>query len=298
VVLFPPFPPNLTSLAPCRVFPFDFQNNQCRAVTDFINENGYIAPSTQLLFRLKKRSDLTACIDFADVAETTYYGDAAVAVRPKIEIDLKDLTLSYEVLALSSQERMDKTRRSSIKYFVDIPRVLVSNVLDSLKVTNHVVPIPVGCKMVAITWMKSHQVHYNQALKKSLLPHFHYPPHANKVEFELDGRKLLFERGIDNVGLPDSHWSKACHDLYSKMVHQGVYSKRFEDMFPSSGGGHDQIFFFDFLYREFKEPSQLHLEVAYTGDMSPKGWSMVSITSQQFSFTLKERDPLKIEVLV
>ena len=280
------------------VFPFDFQNNQCRAVTGVVNDNGYISPATQLLFRLKKRSDLSACIDYASVAETTYYDSAADGVRPAIDITLLDLTLSYETLALSSQDKMDKTRRSQARYFVDVPRILVSRVMENQMVTNHTVPIPVGCKMVAVTWMKSDQLYLNATKMKSLLAQFHAPPKASNVTFQLDGKRLLFDRGVDNVGLSSSHWSRSCQDLHNMMVHQGVYSKRFEDMFPSAGMGHDQVFFFDFLYREFKEPTQLELEVTYTDEMSQTGWNLVSFTSQQFSFLLKEREPLKIEVLV
>lgn len=280
-----------------RVFPFDFQNNQCRQVSGVINQNGYLNPTTHLLFRLKKRSDMSACFDLPDVVDTTYYSNTVVARSP-MTVDLTELTVTYEILALSSQEKTDKARKSATLYYVDVPRILISSVLAAQSVTYHNVHVPVGCKMLAVTWMFSDEVYYNTTSKKSLRPHFHCPPKASQVNFTLDGRQLLFERGVTDVGVTNSHWSKTCNDLFETMSHVGVYSKKFPSMFPASGYGHDQIFFFNFQYREFKEPNQLLVEVTYTGEQSQPGWQLVAFTSQQFSFTLKEREPLKMEILV
>jgi hypothetical protein len=252
-------------------------------------------PNTSLEIVLKKRSDLTTLIDFADVLAATYYGTTD-AVRPKLDFVLKDITMKYEFLTLSSQEKMDRARKNSTRYFVDIPRIIFSRVQEGQAVTQHPVPIPVGCKMMALSWVKDDQVYYNSGKSKSLLPHFHLPPNADKIIFELDGKRLIFERGISELHAP--HWSQSCKDLHQMMVAQGVYSKPFEAMFPTKGMGHDQAFIFNFLYKDFKEPSVLQMEVTYTGAHSANHWHLCVITSQQFSFHLKDKEPLKMEVLV
>jgi hypothetical protein len=260
-----------------------------------VNENGYLNPSTKLEIVLRKRTDLTVLIDQVDVTAATYYGTGN-AVRTPIDIVLKDLTMKYEFLTLTSQDKMDRVRKNSTKYFVDIPRIVISRVMENQSVTQHPVPIPVGCKMLGLSWMKDEQLYFSSTKAKSLKPHFHLPPRVVQVIFELDGKRLIFERGLTELNHP--HWSQSCHDLHQMMVSQGVYSKPFEAMFPSEGMGHDQAFIFNFLYKEFREPSVLNMEVTYTADQSVAGWHLVAITSQQYSFHLKDKEPLKMEVLV
>jgi hypothetical protein len=271
----------------------------CRELTGVKNENGYIMPGTTLMFRLWKRSDLTQLIQEPDVAESTYYSANPTTNNKTFKVVLTDLSLTYEMLELSSQDKLDKARRSAAKYFVDVPRLVLTHVPAGQMESHHKIQLGVGTKFVAVTWVKSDQMFHNSTSKKHLAAHFHFPPKARKVSFELEGQPLLFAKGIRDIGVsPEkAHASRTCRELHKSMFHTNLYSKGFDKMFPASGMAHDQVFILDLGHKTFKAPAELSVDVEYTADSSQDKWLLCAITVAQCSYSLKDKEALKWEIL-
>ena len=89
------------------IFPFDFQNNQLRTLSGLVNENGFLPPGIDLLIRAYKRTSLSECFQRTAVADTAYFAETPATKQEEIDVTLKDFTISYESLTLSTQERMD-----------------------------------------------------------------------------------------------------------------------------------------------------------------------------------------------
>jgi hypothetical protein len=251
------------------------------------------------MFRLWKRSDLTQLIQQPDVAEAVYYSTDVAADAKDFKVVLNDLSLTYEMVELSSQEKLDRAKKSAAKYYVDVPRITFTNVLAGQRETVHNIQLAVGTKFVAITWVRSDQIFHSSTAKKHMAAHFHFPPKASRVKFELEGQPIFFAKGIQDVGVSaaKAHASRTCRELHKSMLHSNLYSKAVEKMFPLTGMAHDQVFIVDLGHKVIKNQAELSMEVEYTSDASVDKWMICVISVQQCLYTVHGKEAVKWEVL-
>jgi hypothetical protein len=294
------------------VMPFSFQSCISTALANVTNENGFLPPGTSVKVTLVKREPMSACMQNPNVPDSNYYTDTPNGSTVKAQVDnpvtdvlkqnftwtLKNLELSYESLTLTSQERMDKIRQKTSRYYVDVPRVLFPSVPGGHQFTESKVQVPVGCRWLALTFMRTHQIKYNPIQFKNMSARFHFIPGAEHLELEMEGKPLIFDKGIKDCGVPErAHISGSCIDLHRSMVHRGLYSKSFSKMFPKSGFGDDQAIIVDLTHKTLKEPSEIIVSIKYK-NVSPENWYLAVISCQQYLFTLKDKRAVEKELLI
>jgi hypothetical protein len=239
-------------------FPLDFQSNTCRALTGVVNQNGYLPPGTSLKVTLTKRDPITQCLENASIPDAVYYADTVVTEVTQIwetRWKIKAIELSYEALTFGSQEKMNKIRREPTSYYVDKGQVLFQEVSPGQTFTTNTVLIPAGAKFLGLFFMRTDQISYNPSKKKNLAARFHWIPGAEHVELTMEGKPVLFDKGLEKVGVPaDAHVSRSCADLHRYMVHADLYSKPFASMFPEAGMGDDQAVIVDLSHKVISEP--------------------------------------------
>jgi hypothetical protein len=284
------------------IFPFDFQSNVSRALSGVVNENGFLPPGTSVKVTLTKRDPLSMSLENSSITDVVYYTQAslpAANIRYKTQWEFKALELTYESLVLKDQTRMDKIRRNPTKYYVDVPRLLYQEISPGQQFTVNTVKIPVGATYVAVCFMKTTQIQYNPTTFKNLAARFHFIPGAAHVDLEMEGKPMLFDKGLDKCGIPeDAHVSRTCVDYHKDLVHKELYGKDFSSMFPKQGYGYDQFLICDLGHKEIKEPTEMTVSVTYDANSSPTGWYLCSITSQQCLYVIEEKKGVKSEVMI
>ena len=237
------------------------------------------------------------------ISENTYYdmnATAAVKAADAIRWNFSSLVILYESVSLAKQELMDRMKKQSVKYFVDLPKITMQKVPGSVMHTESSVTLPPGTKVAVITWMKSMQLFHQKTKNKNLSARFHFPRRAAKATFELENQRapLLFDHGIISLGTTDGPGSTTCMEYHRSLVQRKLYSGSFSKMFPPTHMSSDQVIIIDLSDKELKHPTSLKINVWYTDDLSEEGWYMVTTTIQQGMLTLREKQAVTCEILV
>jgi hypothetical protein len=283
------------------VWPLDTQSNTCRALSGVVNQNGYLPPSTTVKITLTKRDPIGACVENASIPDDVYYTDTVVSEVAQIweaQWNIKQFELTYESLTLSSQERMDKIRREATQYYVDKGQVLFQEVSPGQSFTVNTVHVPAGARFLGLFFAQTNQISFNPAQKKPLSARFNMIPGADHVDYEMDGKPLLFEKGLDKPGVhTQAHVSRSCADLHRYMVHAQLYSRPFDSMFPTAGYGDDVAVIIDLGDKVIPVPTTMTVSVKYT-NTSPAHWYLCSVSCQQYLYTLKDKEAIKATLLI
>lgn len=298
------------------MYPFDQQSNVTRNCTGQVNENAFHPGGTAFVFRFHKRDPLTALFQDAAMAENTYVD--ATTVTPdndihELAVTFRQMEISYEILSLpepppesardprkKKKEEGEKRKKPKLRciFFTDVPRIYTAAMGVGQQVTTNTVQVAPGTRFVGLTWMVSHQIHHSSAQKKSLRGNFRMPPGAQLVTVELDGKPMIFEKGLVNPGTPaEAHVSRTCMDLHQYLTGKKLYSKPFSDFFPSEGAGYDQCILIDLSDRVIAKPAQLEVEVVYR-NTSAAGWYLVAFSAQQYKYTLEEETPIEARLVI
>ncbi len=289
------------------MYPFDQQSNATRNCTGQVNENAFHPGGTAFVFRFHKRDPLTALFQNAATAESTYNDPASVTADPAVysfEVTFRQMEISYEILtlpeALASEPRDPRKKKKKLRcsFFTDVPRIYSAAMGVGQQVTTNVVQVAPGTRFVGLTWMLSHQIYHSSSQKKAMRGNFHMPPGARLMTVELDGKPMIFERGLVNSGVAvDAHKSRTCMELHQYLTGKQLYSKSFGTLFPPNGAGYDQCIMIDLSDRVISKPAQLEVEVVYQQTSAP-GWYLVAFSVQQYKYTLEEESPVDAKLVI
>ena len=283
-------------------WPFFSQSNIMRNLTGVDIPHGYIPPGTKLTVRLYKRTPLDACIERPKIDDSAYYSDnAATALTGEDVVTFKfvDLMIVYDIITLK-QSAMDRIRKQTARYFLDIPKIVVQRVAAKTIVTENTVHIPKGAKCLIVTWMKSQQLFHQKSKNKNLSARFHFPRTGIRTTFELANTtgSLFFQEGLQHHGTTSAHASPVCQAYYRELVRKKLYDRSFYHLFPREGNGNDQVAIIDLTHTDTSETRDLKITTHHTDDLSEDQWFMVICSIQQGSLTLREKEEPVLEILV
>ena len=302
--------PKLLRFSPDGVYPFDHQSNQAAALCGVNNPSAFLPEGVDLVFRFQKRYPAHLVLENAAIDDDTYYSDtpATADMQRSFKFDIKAMEITYEVLTMparaerksgeedAGRDPRKKRRRTSrpkeretyLRWYqyVDVPKVHFQAVPGGQQVTNATVNLPAGSKFVAVTWVMSHQIFPSSTQLKNLAARFQFPPGAKHLTMEIDGKSVLLNRGLADVGTgADANVSRSCADYHGYLVNAGLYSKSFENLFPPKGArGYDGFLFVDLGNMVLKKPAQLEIEVTYA-KTSAENYYLGSVSVSQYKYS-------------
>jgi hypothetical protein len=273
------------------VWPLNQQNQALCAITGQENENKFLPPGCEISIRLQKRLPLEAGIEKSDVTDTSYFS-SAVQTANTFKIAITGITLTYESMTVSSAD-LEQLKAKTHHYYFDAPILRIKYLLSGTNTDIVKVSIPPGSKFAYLCFVYEDQVVHNAACNSFLSSRLRFPP--NLIDFKLDmpGRKgLLFEKGIQNMGVKEGYASESLRMYHADLVRRGLYDKPFDSFFPPQRPttvGYDQAILVDFSFTEIKQETSLTMNLTYNNNYGPVRWAVNTFFIVQQCLTYNQK---------
>jgi hypothetical protein len=283
--------PNVVRFGFDGIFPLTSQSNILRTLTGKENENGYLRPLTSIEIRLFKRVPVDALIDSCNIMDLTYFSaDATQAAQRRgspFQMELTDISLLYESLT-PEQKELPSLTKGILKYYVDVPKIRLTNVTGGKKWLEQVCEIPGGTKAIILGWGHSSQLWHDESKHKNLHTRFRFLPNVKKLRLKMTGKDgLIFNDGFDELGTVELCWTSWAHMYHTNLVRRGLYDRDFSDLFPGTAAavGYNQVLILDMTDHKLKDDFDLTVTTEFNATLSPEGYTLFYISLQQYVYS-------------
>ena len=284
------------------VFPFDNHSNVTRSLVGGTAMcNGFLPPGTKLEIALHKRDPLHVMLERPYITDTVAFDEAQTApALADVKITFSDLGVIYESVKLENLQQMERIRRDKSVSLVDRPRIFLQRMASGVPEAEVKVPIDAGSQWVFIAMLHKSQVWPKAASNKNLHSRFQFDPEVKNLSIELNGKEesVLVKGGMKGLNGNYGNASVSCSIYHDQLVQWGIYDKSFQTMFPPGGKSYEQFIFYDFTKRRLTANGKMLVKIDYTDLMASPSYYLLSITSQQYSYTCQRDKEVECALVI
>lgn len=251
---------------------FDSFSNLCQAKYERNSYNGYFHPAVKFEAQFHKVKPLHALLQVNAISLNDQFTAGNLATPPDLEasdlkITLKGLEMIINSMTPNPGFNFDKYKFGKSVYYADVPFFKAKNIEPNVKNAYYTFSIPAHTKIIFAFTTLDHNLYYNAATHKSLHPGARLVTRCTDIRFNLDGKPVLAEFGLDGTGSMNKFTSDKAY--YDQLMNQQMYDRTMEDMF--SADSVDQVFIIDCTYMNMKHSKNLGVQMTFSDD-SPTNW--------------------------
>lgn len=290
--------PNVAWFGLSGLFPFNFQSNLTRALYDRYISNRFLAPETRVRAHFHVRDHPEAFFDSMLIKDPNFVNSDDLPANETrgtgFKVDLSDMTILYQSFTPSTTQLAQMMKRTSLDYYVDVPKIQLIGVPDRKSWIQQTLTVPKGTRVLVVGWIHSNALFYDPAKGKPMHTRFTYLPNVKHLALSIGGREgEIFQTGYENLGL-DSAWASPWAAAYhAELVRKGLYDAPFHSLFPKKdlalgnigSRGYQQLLLFDLSDRKIEQDAELTLSMTFAaGETSPEKYFLFTISIQQYLY--------------